>query len=194
MKILVLAATCAALAASPAFAQVTDGDLSQTASASTFNVTTVIPKMVRISGLEDITLNITAAQVSNSAGAQTPSQRFCVYSNDTADGLYKISVGGVTSAVASTTEEKFAIAGPGGSLPFGVWVSDQASNPWGGSNAVPGSFYNKKTTAGGQSRPTTLNCNGVENASLALKINNSRILAALQGSYTGQLTITVAPQ
>lgn len=193
-KFLGLAAAVVALSASPAFAQAGDGALSQTASIASFNVTTNIPKMVRISGLEDITLNVTAASVANANGAQNVGQRFCVYSNDTSAGLYKLTVDGQSGSELNTGEAKFSLTGPDATtLSFALWASDRASDAYAKGTATPGVAKNMQAVAGGQTRPTTLNCNGTDNASMNVRFTNARILAALAGSYTGTLTFTVAP-
>lgn len=189
------AAAMVALSASSAFAQSAgNGALSETASVATVNVTTIIPKMVRISGLEDINLNVTAASVATGSGAQDVGQRFCVYSNDTSNGLYKLTVDGQAGAELNSGEAKYAITGPEGTtLSFALWTSDQASNVYVRGTNAPGVAREFRTTAGGQTRPTTLNCNGNDNASMNVRFSNARILAALAGSYTGTLTFTVAP-
>lgn len=194
-KILVVAAAMAAMSSTSAIAQSAgDGQLSSTASTAQFDITTVIPKMVRISGLEDISLNVTAAAVSNPSGAQNVGQRFCVYSNDSVDGLYKLTVDGQAGAELNTGEAKFSLAGPNNTtLSFALWASDRANDVYYKGTAAPGVAKNMQTTAGGQTRPTTLNCNGTENASMNVRFTNARILAALAGSYTGTMTFTVAP-
>lgn len=194
-KIFGFAAAMVALSASPALAQSAgDGALSETSSVARFTVTTNIPKMVRISGLEDITLNVTAAAVSNATGAQNVGQRFCVYSNDTSAGLYKLTVDGQSGSELNTGEAKFSLTGPDSTqLSFALWASDRANDVYVKGTATPGVAKNMQTTAGGQTRPTTLNCNGTENASMNVRFTNARILAALAGSYTGTLTFTVAP-
>lgn len=194
-KVFGFAAAMAALSASPALAQSSgDGALSETSSVASFKVTTTIPKMVRISGLEDIQLDITAAAVANSNGAQNFGQRFCVYSNDTSAGLYKLTVDGQSGTELNTGEAKFSLTGPDSTrLSFALWASDRAGDAYAKGTAAPGVAKNMQTDAGGQTRPTTLNCNGTENASMNVRFTNARILAALAGSYTGTLTFTVAP-
>lgn len=194
-KVFGFAAAMVALSASPAFAQSAgDGALSETSSVARFNVTTNIPQMVRISGLEDITLNVTAASVASATGAQNVGQRFCVYSNSTSAGLYKLTVDGQSGSELNTGEAKFSLTGPDSTqLSFALWASDRASDAYAKGTATPGVAKNMQTTAGGQTRPTTLNCNGTENASMNVRFTNARILAALAGSYTGTLTFTVAP-
>lgn len=195
MKNLALAAALAAsaLASVPA-AAATDGQLSSTSSVGSLTVTTTIPKLVKISGLSDISFSPTAANLADAGGTQNTSERFCVYSNDTVNGLYKIRIDGLAGSELNSGELKFGLTGPGGSvLDLGVWVSDQANSPYVRGTATPGQdIANFATTAGGQARPTNLTCAGQNNASLAFKLKNSGILKAVAGTYTGALTITVS--
>jgi len=190
-KILNAAVLAAAFIASPALAQ--DGALSSTSSSAEVDITTNIPKLVRISGLEDITLNASAADLANAGGAYNRGQTFCVYSNDTMAGLYKLSVNGQAGAELNTGEAKYSLSGPEGqTLSFSLWTSDIANNAYAGGTATPGVAKSFKTTSGGQTRTTTLNCNGTENASMNVRFTNARILAAVAGSYTGTLTFVVS--
>ena len=61
-KLLRALVAVSALAAAPAFAA-TDGNLDTSSSQGSVDFTTVIPQMVRISGLTDMTLNVTPAAV-----------------------------------------------------------------------------------------------------------------------------------
>jgi hypothetical protein len=176
MKKIILSAAIAAsaLISAPALAAATDGQLASvdTGSIGSMTVTTNIPKLVKISGLSDLSFNPTAAQLSDGTGLQNASQRFCVYSNDTVNGLYKVRVDGLAGSELNTGELKFGLTGPGGSiLDLGVWVSDQANNAMIRGTARPGQEkQNFATTSGGQSRPTNLTCNGQNNASLAFRL------------------------
>ncbi|MHA3840735.1 hypothetical protein ACX0GZ_05890 [Sphingomonas aestuarii] len=193
-KALGFATALVALYATPAFAQAGDGQLSQTQSSASFNVTTNIPQMVRISGLEDLTLNVTAASVASGTGAQNVSQRFCVYSNSTLQGLYKLTADGQSGDELNSGEAKFSLNGPEGTrLSFALWTSDRASDVYYKGTATPGVAKSMQTAHNGQARATTLNCNGTDNASMNVRFTNARLLAALAGSYTGTLTFTVAP-
>lgn len=191
-KIALLAAAAAIVTATPVFAA-TDGALSQTSSTGTMTVTTNIPKLVKISGLSDIVFNPTAADLANASATQNQTEKFCVYSNDTSDGLYKIKIDGTPGSELNTGELKFGLTGPGGVLDLGVWASDKANDAYYAGTVAPGvEKSNFKTTSGGQTRPTTLNCGGGTNASLAFKLKNSGILAKTAGAYTGTLTLTVS--
>lgn len=185
----------ASMMAAPAMAA-TDGDLSEESSVGSVLVQTSIPKMVRISGLTDIQFQISASDVATGTGRQNKTIKFCVYSNDTLDGLYQMRVDGTPGNELNTGENKFALTANGngaeGTLSHAVWVSDNANNVYGGGTATPGGSKNFKTTAGGQERPTTLNCNGTSNAALNVGIPNKNILAATSGDYAGTLTLTVS--
>jgi hypothetical protein len=189
-KILCASALAIAVAAAPAFAQ--DGSLSSTSSSAEVDISTTIPKLVRISGLQDITLTASATDLANTSGAYNRGQTFCVYSNDTMAGLYKLSVNGQAGAELNTGEAKYSLSGPEGqTLSFALWTSDVAANAYAGGTATPGVAKSFKTTSGGQARTTTLNCNGTENASMNVRFTNARILAAVAGTYTGTLTFVV---
>ncbi|HEX7858447.1 MAG TPA: hypothetical protein VF503_32590 [Sphingobium sp.] len=191
-NIAIIAALAASVLAVPAIAA--DGSLSSSNSSSSMTVTTTIPKLVKISGLSDLSFSPTAADLSNVNGTQNATKQFCVYSNDTADGLYKIKVDGTAGSELNTGELKFGLNGPNSQvLDMGVWASDQANNAYAAGTMAPGvERSNFKTTSGGQARPTTLNCNGGTNASLAFKLKNSGILKVTAGSYTSVLTVTVS--
>jgi hypothetical protein len=193
MKKIAFVAAAAALVTSPAMAVSANGALSTATSSSDFNVTTIIPKMVQISGLTDLTWNPTASDLSNAAGSHDMAEQFCVYSNDTAQGNYKIQIDGQQSDAAdfNSGEAKFAINNGDTKMGIGVWVSD-STNIYAGSNARPGVAFAKHTTAGGVARPTTTNCGGVNNASLFVRMWNNKILAATAGTYTGNLKVTVS--
>lgn len=189
-KILAASAIAAAFIASPALAQ--DGTLGATSSAEV-DITTNIPKLVRISGLEDITINATAADLATAGGVYNRSQSFCVYSNDTLAGNYKLAVLGQAGDELNTGEAKYSLNGPDSqTLSFALWTRDVATSPTNGGTNAPGVYKSFKTTSGGQTRTTTLNCGGVENASMNVRFTNARMLAAIAGNYTGTLTFLVS--
>lgn len=191
-KMMLAAAAAIVIAATPAFAE-TNGVVSQSNSVGSIDVTTSIPKMVRITGLSDVNLTLSATDLTNEGGRQNATKRFCVYSNDTTDGLYKLTVDGLSGDELNTGESKFALTGAtGNKLSFAVWASDNANNVFGRGTATPGVSRSFQTTAGGQARPTSTTCGGTTNAAINLGISNTRILAALAGTYTGTLTLTVS--
>jgi hypothetical protein len=178
-----------ALAAAPAMAA-TDGHLNKSSSTGSVDFTTVIPQMVRISGLTDMKINVTPAALTNKYfSRQDAESQFCVYSNVGADGGYTMRVDG---DAGTTPGHGFALAGSGGSLDYNVWVSDDTTNSfknytWPG-NTVTG----YKTTSGGKARPADIDCSAGKDALVHVGVDNSSIFAAVAGTYKGTLKITVA--
>jgi hypothetical protein len=194
-KKLLLAAT-ASLAFAGAANAATDGSLSSTSSSGSFNVTANIPALVQVSGLSDQTINVTVADLTNQYFSTVDTvQKFCVYSNNGADGDYSVSVSGLAGKVAP-----YALVGATALSPqlgMYVWVSDDPNNALAGGGK--GYSYNGdvhtgyKTTTGGGARPTTVNCGGNPDASLDVRLNVADILAVTEGTYKGTLTVTVSP-
>ena len=186
-KLLRALVAVSALAAAPAFAA-TDGNLDTSSSQGSVDFTTVIPQMVRISGLTDMTLNVTPAALQNKYfSRQDAESQFCVYSNVGADGGYTMKVDGD----AGDGSHGFGLTGPS-KLAYNVWVSDDVNNhfknyTWPG-NVVTG----YKTTSGGKARPTDLNCSGGKDALVHVGVDNKDIFAAVAGTYKRTLKITVA--
>ena len=167
----------------------TQGTLSQTSSTGTTVVTAVIPNMVSISGLNDVTFNVTADDINNPFfGGIDKNEKFCVYSNVTTGGNYNISVSGTAG-----TDAPYALTGTGGNLDMAVWVSDDETNAF-KNFTFPGFVQTNYKTAQSKARATDLACSNVggTNASLQLRLNDARILAAISGTYTGTLTLTVS--
>jgi hypothetical protein len=195
-KIIALAAVAVAIAATPAFAA-KDGKLSKNDSVGKVDVTAVIPPMVRISGLTDMKINVTPADLLNPYfSRQDTETKFCVYSNINADGDYNITVDG-DSAAAGGSHGPFTLGGAGGNLDYNVWVSDDVNNGFrsGGSGYTwPGNVKTGyKTTGGGLARPATIDCSDTgNNSALHIGIDNAAILAAQAGKYKGTLTVTVS--
>jgi len=195
IKKTLMAAAALAVLATGAQAE-TQGTLSQTSSTGTTVVTAVIPNMVSISGLNDVTFNVTADDINNPYfGGIDKTEKFCVYSNVTTGGNYNISVSGTAG-----TDAPYALTGTGGALDMAVWVSDDEANPFSGAGvggngfAFPGAVKTGYQTARSKARATDLACGNVggTNAALQLRLNDAEILAAIAGSYSGTLTLTVS--
>ncbi|MDB5714168.1 MAG: hypothetical protein JWO15_1565 [Sphingomonadales bacterium] len=195
-KIIMLAAVAAFTLASPAMAA-KDGKLSKNNSVGKLDITAVIPPMVRVSGLDDLRINVTPADLLNPYfNRQDAETKFCVYSNINAEGEYNITVDG-DAAGPNSNGSPFALSGAGGKLNYAVWVSDDVNNGFrsaGSGWTYPGYTHTGyKTTAGGLARPASISCSDVgENAALHIGIDNSQILAAQAGKYKGTLTVTVS--
>ena len=188
MKKLLIAALAVA-ASAPAIAA-TDGELSTTTSTGTVTFNVNIPKMVRISGLNDMTIDITPAMLTEPYHSREDSNdTFCVYSNDGVDGAYTMSVSANPNSTGSGGA--FALTGPE-ALPYALWTSDNTSNKF------KHYRFNGQTTtyaanADGLGRATTLNCGDRgDNANIHVGVDDSKIIAAQAGSYTDTITVTVA--
>lgn len=190
-KFLRAAIAASALLSAPVMAA-TDGSLSTSSSVGTVDFTTVIPPLVKISGLTDMQINVTPAMLTNPYfSRQDAESQFCVYSNIGVDGGYSLKVDG-TAGVSGGFGLTNSGAGTA-TLDYSVWVSDNVNDSfknftWPG-NVEPA----YKTTAGGKARPATTDCSDVgKNALVHVGVDNSKILAATAGTYKGTLTITVS--
>ncbi|HEX2812512.1 MAG TPA: hypothetical protein PKC32_00210 [Sphingopyxis sp.] len=186
MKKLAFAAATAVLAMSaPAFAA-TDGALSTTSSTGDLQLNVNIPKMVRVSGLNDLTIDVTPAMLTEPYHSrEDATDHFCVYSNDGADGAYSMAVTGTAGSGAP-----FALSGPA-PLPYYMWTSDNT-------NQFKSYRFNGSTTSylsngDGNGRRTTLDCSVEgDNATIKFGVNDSALIAAQAGTYTDTVTVTVS--
>jgi hypothetical protein len=186
MKKLLIAAAAIAFA-TPALAA-TDGNLSTSSSTGSLDVTVNIPKMVRVSGLQDMTFNITPAMLTEPYfSREDQTDTFCVYSNDGADGAYSMTV---TSSHSGDAHHHWGLTGAGGTLPFAIWTSD-TTNQFKTYNF--GQTVSYLANGDGQGRRTTLNCSDHGNdASIKVGFDDADLLAAQAGAYTGTVTVTVS--
>lgn len=197
MKTILSAALIAAIMTSaPAFAA-KQGALSHGKSTGKIDITTVVPTLVKISGLTDVKMRITPDQLTSPYQSFTEvDQQFCVYSNNGAEGGYTITTNGTPGANGGP----FGLTGANGSLDYAVWVSDNAANVFEGNGkgySFPGATHaNYETNRDGLGRRTSLDCDGgaKNDASLGVRVDNAAALAAVAGTYKGQLTLVVAAQ
>lgn len=190
MKKLAFAAATAVLAvSSPAFAA-TDGALSTTSSTGTVQLNVNIPKMVRVSGLNDLTINVTPAMLTEPYfSREDATDTFCVYSNNGADGAYSMAVSANAGPGGDTP---FALTGTGGSLPYAIWTSDNVGSQF-KSFRFNGSNTSYISNGDGAGRRTTLDCSGLgDNASIKFGVKDSNLIAAQAGTYTDTVTVTVS--
>jgi hypothetical protein len=196
MKKILFSVAAAALMSTSAFAA-TDGSpgVNSTGNAD-INVT--IDPFVSISGLDDLTINIAASNINSSAPNNRAGEDvtyFCVFSNVTAAGTYTITA---TSEYEGSEGNPFGLRGPQETqLNYMASFRDQGTgSPFvSGGSLARNQARQATTTAGNQNRPTDFNCSNVtggSNAAIGIGVRNSVALAALAGTYTGTLTVTVA--
>jgi len=192
MKKILFSVAAAALMSTSAFAA-TDGTPGAT-STGTAEINVNILPFVNISGLDDLTINIAAGNINQSAPTDRAGEavtRFCVFSNVTSNGNYRITA---TSALPGSGDNPFGLAGPNGTLNYLAFFTAGTGSPFSGSPLARDAALGTTTTAGGQPRPTDFNCSNVggSNAAIGIGVRNSVALAALAGQYAGTLTVTVA--
>lgn len=191
MKKFAFAAATAVLAiSSPAFAA-TDGALSTTSSTGTVQLNVNIPKMVRVSGLNDLTIDVTPDALTEPYHSrEDATDKFCVYSNDGANGAYSMAVSATAGPEGSSP---FALTGAGSTkLPYAIWTSDNVGNEFKDFrfNGLTTSYASNADNAG---RRTTLDCSVQgNNASIKFGVNDSDLVAAQAGTYTDTVTVTVS--
>lgn len=188
MKKLLLAAAALAVA-SPAMAA-TDGALSTTSSVGSVDVTVNIPEMVRVSGLDDMVMDITPAALTNQfSNNVTVADSFCVYSNDGPDGDYAISVAATPSGGGSGP---YSLTGPE-SLNYQIYLGDVQSGGASFQYQFPGNVETFSSAADGLGRRTTLDCSAQgNNAIIRFRVMSADAIAAQAGTYTDTITVTVA--
>lgn len=188
MKKLMIAAAAIAFA-TPAMAA-TDGALSEDDSTGTLDFEVNIPKMVRVSGLDDLQIDVTPAMLTEPYfSREDATDLFCVYSNDGADGAYAMTVSATPSGTGGAP---FALNGAGGSVPYSIWTSDNTGDQF-KSWRFTGSTTNYIADADGLGRPTTTDCSDrADNASLKVGVDDAALIAAQAGTYTDTITVTVS--
>ena len=148
----------------------TDGALDPINSTGDFLITAVLGDLIRISSMDDMTL-----PAFTGVGNISNTEAFCVYRNGT--GLYQATLTG------SGAGNAFTITDGTNTMAYTVTY-----------NATP-------VAAGGTVGPETGNtaltdCGGVNvanNATVGVTIAEAVLLASPAGTYTGTLTIVVAP-
>lgn len=165
-------AAFATFAASNAFAA-TQGTLGAT-SQGTLDITLTIDPLVQISALDDIALGTYTG-----GGDMTGADDLCVYSNN---GGYDIT------ATGNGAGQAFELIGGSANIPYTVeWATT--------AGAATGTSLTSGVTLAGQGGTfTTPNCNGADNARVIVTVDSTTLAAAPADSYTGVLTLLVAPQ
>ncbi|TQV89035.1 hypothetical protein [Aliikangiella coralliicola] len=133
-----------------------------------------IDNLVRVSNLNDINLG----NFNGGAGDLSGSDTFCVYRNGA--GNYNINMSGSGAANAYT------LASGANTLPYAVEFVNGATT----TAMATGTALTGQTGA----NTTSDTCGGADNVSLNVTVANGDLAAAPAGTYTGTLTIVVAPE
>ena len=165
-------AALAAFAANNAYAA-TQGTLGAT-SQGTLDITLTINNLVQISALDDIALGAYTG-VANMTGVDD----LCVYSNN---GGYDITATGDGAGGA------FELTGGSANIPYTVAWATTAGATTGTSLTAGVVLANQGGTF------TTPDCGGADNATVIVTVDDVDLASAPADSYTGVLTLLVAPQ
>lgn len=170
-------ASAAALAMPAAASAATQGTSGATSSGSV-SISATVPGRVEISGLSDVAFGTV-----DPASAASQAQNVCVWSN-TSGRLYSVTATGSGAANA------FTLTDGTNTLAYGVeWAasSGQASGTALVSGTALGSLASTATSP-------TCSAGPAASASLIVKMTAANLQAAVASSYTGTLTLVVAPQ
>ena len=170
-------ASAAALAMPAAASAATQGTSGATSSGSV-TISATVPGRVEISGLSDVAFGTV-----DPASAASQAQNVCVWSN-TSGRLYSVTATGSGAANA------FTLTDGTNTLAYGVeWAasSGQASGTALVSGTALGSLASTATSP-------TCSAGPAASASLIVKMTAANLQAAVASSYTGTLTLVVAPQ
>jgi len=140
---------------------------------STFTAAVAIPSLVRISGINDIDLGTWDGV--NDISADTP---VCIYKN--AAGAYS------TTLIGNGADNAFTLTDGSKTIPYFVRYTDGNGLT---KNAPKGIIL---TGFGGSSQ--SLTCNNGTNGKLDITIPNTILTTFTAGTYTGVLTMLVAPE
>lgn len=194
-KLIIAAAAASALFAGAAHAQ-TDGSLSGTTSIGSFDINATVVPMVRISGLDNITLTIDPATLASNFGTTNGRTQFCVFSNVDAVGSYNVQVLGDTG---DGLGNPYGLTGVGTNTKLNHTVGYYDAATY---NSVAALFMRQsivrlsQNTQAGQQRATTTDCSGNglngSNSSINVGIRNAQAIAALADTYQGTLTVVVS--
>jgi len=181
---LLIVAVAMLLFSLPAMAA-SDGDPGET-STGTSDISVTIPPLVRISGMEDITV---ASYTGGAAGIDEDFD-LCIYSNMAAAGnSYRVTMTS-TSPYGGATPNQFRISNATNEqeIAYAVEWNDEAD--------VGGSAVTYNTPLTGQTGwSNDVDCTDTDdNANLRVQMTQTNLLAVLAGEYTSTLTVVIAPE
>lgn len=162
----------------------TDGDEGATSDGFS-NLSVVVPKLVKIVGIEDLTQNY-----DGSAGGFNQDEDVCIYSNmDTGSGQYTVTITGSQNPKATSPTAGFYVgnATTDQEIPYTVSWNDQAGT--GGSSVTNG--------GGGlanQNGFTNSAACSSDNANFQVQMSQANLLTLRPATYTGRITILITPQ
>jgi hypothetical protein len=168
---------CCALSVPGTAIAASQGTLGATSNGSV-GISATVPGRVQIGGLTDIAFG----NVDPSTAA-AKSEDVCVWSNTSGRG-YQVT------ATGSGASNAFALTDGTNTLPYSVeWAGTSGASS--GSSLTSGTALTGLTSAAGN---PTCSSGASKSASLIVKMTATDLQAAVASSYTGTLTLVVAPQ
>lgn len=158
-------------------AAATDGTLGATSTGSV-SISATVPGRVQISGLRDVPFGTV-----DPTTAASDAQDVCVWSN-TSGRVYSVT------ATGSGTSNAFTLSAGTNTLAYGVEWAASSGQTSGIALTAGTALASLASTA---THPTC-SSGPAKSASLIVKMSAADLQAAVAGSYTGILTLVVAPQ
>ena len=155
-----------------------------TTSQGSANISLTLPKLVQITGMEDL-----AFGTYDGAGAETVGASVCIYSN-VVGGEYSVDAAGSGTASAFTV-----VHGTDNTktIPYVVTFNDEDVAETGTQIGTKGGAPAQITDQTGVDNEAGCTTNG-DNAWYGVTFTQADMLAVPNGSYTGTLTLTITPE
>ncbi|NDC36693.1 MAG: hypothetical protein EBZ48_01425 [Proteobacteria bacterium] len=171
--------------ASPVLAQ-TQGSEGETSTGNA-NISVEIPKLVKITGLNNLTMTGLSKYTGGAAGFDQ-NDPVCIYSNmDTGSGEYTVRITGDSNPKASPSAGFYVgNATTDQEIVYDVEWNDQATT--GGTNVDSGIDLNNQTGF------TNDAACGSSNANIRVTMTQADLLAVRPATYTGRIVILITPE
>ena len=172
----VVVLSCCAVVASPAKAA-TQGSFGSTSTGSV-GISATVPGRVQLSGLTDMAFGTV-----NPASAASKAEDVCVWSNTSGRGY-------TVTATGSGASNAFTLTDGTNTIPYSVSWSDTAGQSSGTALSTASALSGLVSAAVNP----TCSSGPAASASLIVDMTAASLQAASAGSYTGTLTLVVAPE
>ncbi|MEX1032641.1 MAG: hypothetical protein WDZ30_04725 [Cellvibrionaceae bacterium] len=145
----------------------------------TLGATLVIPQLIQVSGID----NINMGNYDGLSASVNQNEPYCIYTNA---GDYTVT----PSSTVGSSAGSYALSAGADQVEYTVRVSNT-------SDASNGTLLDNGETSqalsANQSAPLSPSCSGSDNAAVYVEILGSELQAKPAGTYTGTLTLQVAP-
>jgi len=188
MKITTLLGLFALMLIPTALFAATNPDDPGETSTGTSDISVDIPPLVKISGIQDLTYNDYTGHPDGITRANL-NQDVCIYSNlDTDGGSYSVTLSGTSTGAPAG----FTITSGDG---LEAWERIAYSAFWNDASGIGGGeeMDHGDPDDGFENFSNLIDCDGTPNANFSVSMTQANLLAVRPGTYTGTLTILIAP-